>query len=167
MIQHSNTLDFVLGVIDRLARADIHTWLSGGWAEELHGMRQPQPHRDVDLLYPTPTFARLDAWLPAATDLTDIPGKRFSHKRAFLCEGVMIETVLLEPDDRGAYHTSFFDGRYRLDWPHDSLGWLMVGAHGVPIASRTALRMYRHHHERIALAYQSFCQQQEGIKERS
>ena len=77
------------------------TWLCGGWAEQLWGMGAPRHHRDVDLLYPAPSFAYLDWWLALTTDLIVIPEKKFSHKRAFLSEGIMIEVILLESGRAG------------------------------------------------------------------
>lgn len=81
-----HTFDFVLGIIRRLAQAQLSTWLFGGWAEDLWGLCFPRPHQDVDLLYPAANFVQLDQWLARTPDLTDIPAKRFSHKRAFLAD---------------------------------------------------------------------------------
>lgn len=154
------TFDFVLGIIRRLAQAQIATWLCGGWAEELWGLCSPRPHQDVDLLYPAPTFARLDQWLASTTDLSDIPAKRFSHKRAVLCEDIMIEVVLLEPDEGGGYLTNFFNQSYQLVWPHDTLSLLFVRGQRVPVASAEALRLYRQQHRSVAEAYQTYLQWQ-------
>ena len=152
------TFDFVLGIMGRLAQAQIATWLSGGWAEELRGMCPPRPHRDVDLLYPAPHFARLDQWLARTADLSAIPAKQFSHKRAFLCEHIMIEVVLLEPEQKGGYLTNFFNRRYQLTWPHNTLSLLSVRDQDVPVASDEALRLYRHHHHSITQAYRTYRQ---------
>jgi hypothetical protein len=152
--------DFVLAIMGRLAQARIATWLNGGWAEELWGMCSPRPHRDVDLLYPAPDFARLDQWLAQTADLVAIPAKQFSHKRAFLSERIMIEVVLLEPEQKGGYRTNFFNRRYQLVWPHHTLRLLSVRNQEVPVASDEALRLYRHHHHHILKAYQMYCQGQ-------
>lgn len=152
--------DFVLAIMSRLARAQIATWLSGGWAEELWGMCSPRPHRDVDLLYPAPHFACLDQWLAQTADLFVIPAKQFSHKRAFLCECIMIEVILLEPKQKGGYLTNFFDQRYQLIWPHHTLRLLSVSDQEVPVASDEALQLYRHHHHHIVKAYQMYRQGQ-------
>src|SRR6516162_2372453 len=88
--------DFVLSLMSSLSQAQIMTWLFGGWAEEMWGIFPPRHHRDVDLLYPAPGFAYLDQWLAQAADLAVIPEKKFSHKRAFLLEGIMVEVILLE-----------------------------------------------------------------------
>ena len=154
------TFDFVLGIIRRLAQAQIATWLCGGWAEELWGHCSPRLHQDVDLLYPAPTFARLDHWLANMPDLSSISAKRFSHKRAVLCEDIMIEVVLLEPDEEGGYLTNFFNQRYQLIWPPDTLSLLVVRGREVPVGSSEALRLYRQQHRWVAEAYQTYLQGQ-------
>ena len=153
------TFDFVLGIMRRLARAQIATWLCGGWAEELWGHCRPRPHRDVDLLYPAATFARLDQWLDCTPDLAAIPAKRFAHKRAFLCEDILIEVILLEPDEKGGYLTNFFNWRCQLIWPPDPLEVLFVSGQRVPVASEEALRLYRQQHRSVVEAYQTYLQQ--------
>jgi len=92
-----NTLTFVLTLMQRLARAQIETWLAGGWAEELRDLSLPRPHQDVDLLYPAANFHHVDQWLAGTNEFSEITTKRFSHKRALLSEQVMIEMILLEP----------------------------------------------------------------------
>jgi hypothetical protein len=148
------TLELTLAVMHRLAHAQIATWLCGGWAEELHGLAPPRLHHDVDLVYPAPTFARLDRWLAAATDLRVIPAKRFSHKRAMLCDDVMVEVLLLEPQGTG-YLTRFFDGAFQLVWPAGTLSQVFVGDRWVPVASAEALRLYRGQHHRVDAAYKA------------
>lgn len=159
-IPTNHTLDFVLNIMERLARAQIVTWLSGGWAEELRGICSPRPHRDVDLLYPAPHFFRLDRWLAETPDLSVLPEKHFSHKRAFLYEQVMIEMILLEPGQDGEYITNFFNRRYQLSWPRQTLCTLLVNDRLVPVVSDEALRRYRQHHHFIAQAYQVHRQEQ-------
>jgi hypothetical protein len=159
-IPTDHTFDFVLGIMGRLAQAQIVTWLGGGWAEELRGMCSPRSHRDVDLLYPAPHFSHLDQWLAGATDLSVLPAKRFSHKRAFLCEHVMVEVLLLEPGQKEGSTTNFFNRRYQLIWPHQTLSSLSVKDQMVPVASAEALQQYRQHHHHISLAYQMYCQEQ-------
>ncbi len=154
------TFDFVLLIIQRLAQADIETWLSGGWAEELWKLTEPRPHQDVDLLYRGSNFAQLDQWLTQTTDLTAIPAKQFTHKRAFLCGDILIEVVLLEPDEEGGYLTNFFNRRYQLVWPPNPLKVLRWDSHRVPIASKEALRLYRQQHHLVAEAYQAYLRQE-------
>jgi hypothetical protein len=159
-IPTDHPLDFVLGIMGRLAQAQIATWLSGGWAEELRGICAPRSHRDVDLLYPAPHFAHLDQWLADAADLFALPAKQFSHKRAFLCEQVMIEVILLEPEQKGGFLTNFFNRRYQFIWPAQTLSFFQARDRMVPVVSSEALQAYRQHHHRITQSYQMYCQEQ-------
>src|SRR5262245_6369627 len=103
----ANTLPFLLSTIRELADAQLPVWVFGGWAEELWGISEPRKHNDVDLLYPANDFTSLDQWLAATEGVTEIVGKRFSHKRAVTYQWVMIEFLLLESDREG-HRSNFF-----------------------------------------------------------
>jgi hypothetical protein len=155
-----NTLDFVCSVMQYFAEAQIMTWLCGGWAEELWQMSAPQPHRDIDLLYPAQTFEQLDRWISTTRcDLLPVEAKRFSHKRAMLSQQIMIEVFLLEPQG-GEYVTNFFNGTYQVVWPSETLTSLPLQGGQIAVASRQALQLHRHHHPSISQAYQTYQQQQ-------
>lgn len=158
----NNTLDFVLTIMRRFAQAQMPVWLAGGWAEELWGLCPPRQHKDVDLLYLASDFQFPDYWFSQAQDMSPIQGKRFSHKRAVLYEQIMIEVVLLTPQS-GGYITHYFDRRYTLNWPNDSLCHLFVGGHLIPIASYQALQLHRQCYPQIAQAYQTYLQKQKQI----
>lgn len=153
-----HTFDLVLDTLHRLTHAGLATWLSGGWAEELWGLCSPRPHQDIDLLYPASDFAHMDQWLATATDLTDIPTKRFSHKRAFFYQRIMVEIILLEPGEKGGYLTNFFSKSYQFAWPPNSLSTLTTGGQDVSVASCEALQQYRAQHQCIIRAYQLYLQ---------
>ena len=155
-----HTFKFVLEIMHRLSHAQIATWLCGGWAEELWGLCYPRVHHDIDLLYLPSNFVRLDQWLANTPDLSDIPAKRFSHKRAFLCRDIIIEVIMLEEVESGEYLTNFFNQRYQLVWPRDTLSLLSVRGQEVPVASEEALRLYRQQHRSVAEAYQAYLQEQ-------
>ena len=155
-----NSLDFVCSVMERFAQTHIVTWLFGGWAEELWRLSPPRPHHDIDLVYPAQNFQQLDQWLWARRgDFFPIVAKRFSHKRAVLCQQTMIEILLLEPQ-AGAYVTNFFNGIYHLIWPGDILTSLPLQGGQMAVASRQALQFYRSHHPWIAAAYHIYSQPQ-------
>jgi hypothetical protein len=101
----------------------------------------------------------VDQWLVGTNELSEITTKRFSHKRAFLYEQVMIEMLLLEPQ-KGRYETSFFDGRYHFIWPDDTLSFLQRKQYPLPVASPQALSLYRREHQHIEAAFQTYLQAQ-------
>src|SRR5207253_11429132 len=95
----------------------------------------PQPHRDVDLLYPGPDFRRLDEFL-AGEVVEEWTGKRRPYRRAFELEGIPVELFLVERDAVGWY-TDFAGGRHR--WPAN----VFVRSAWPPVASAEALSGYR------------------------
>jgi len=154
----ANTLPFVLATLKSFDIARLPVWLFGGWAEEAWGISAPHPHYDIDLLYVAPTFDALDQYIDQTSTFTEIRAKRFSHKRAVLHQGVMIEFILVEPQIEG-YRSRFFIDLYELAWPHDLLDYqLPIQTTFVPVASKAALDVYRHNHSHIEAAYQTYCQ---------
>ncbi len=132
-------------VLRQLAEARLACWVFGGWAEELRGLCAARPHADIDLLLLADSFAPVETMFHEHS-LTEIKGKRFPHKRAFLFEGVMVELFLVQTDDRG-FFTSFW-GTTRHDWPSD----VFSGQLDPPTASASALTGYRRDHERLTNA---------------
>lgn len=147
-----NTRQFLADTHQELRAVQIKTWLFGGWAEELWGLRPPGPHRDVDLLYRAADFTGLDNFLWARADLEEVKGKPFAHKRAFERRGVLVEVFLMRPSPVGGV-TNFF-GFHRFQWPEDALSQT-VSLLGVvtPTASPTALCLFRERHKGIEQAY--------------
>jgi len=153
----ANTLPFVLAILERFEAAKLPIWLFGGWAEEVWGISAPRTHHDIDLLYVAESFDILDQYIDHTSTCTEIRAKRFSHKRAVLFQGVMIEFILVESQIEG-YHTQFFTNLYELAWPCDLLDYrLPIQEQVAPIASKAALELYRHNHSQIEAAYQSYC----------
>jgi hypothetical protein len=109
-----NDLEFVRGIVAFLDGHGVETLIFGGWAEELHGLCSERAHGDLDLLYPAEDFGCIDA-LVRAGELSEIRGKRFPHKRAFIVDGLAIEIFLVQ-DDAGGPYTVFW-GDVRHDWP--------------------------------------------------
>jgi hypothetical protein len=144
-----NTRLFLSDCMSTLADAGIRTWLFGGWAEELRGLCSPRPHKDIDLLYPAYDFSQIEGFIKER-DFEEIAQKRFVHKRAFIWNGVLLEIILVQRrQDRIV--TDFFD-LYRFEWPADTL----ADVEPFPIASKTALRVYRQKHARIEEAYRCY-----------
>jgi hypothetical protein len=133
-----NDVTFVLRAVDLLRSHGVRTWLCGGWAEELRGLRPPGSHADLDLLYPAPSWARVDG-----LELDWIDAKRSPWKRAFELDCTAVELLLVQRDARG-----WFTSRsgHRHDWPSD-----VFAANGrVGVASAAALNSYRASYRRAA-----------------
>jgi hypothetical protein len=138
----AQTLRDVLGYLDGKS---IATWVFGGWGEELRSLAAARPHGDIDLLYPSDSFAAIDS-LIRQEKLQEIVLKRSEHKRAIVISSVMTEIFLLRRDGRGP-HTLFW-GQLRHDWPADVLG----RATGLRVASAAALASYRSVHHQVLRA---------------
>jgi hypothetical protein len=152
----ANTLPFMLATLKNFDIARLPTWLFGGWAEEVWGLCVSRPHHDIDLLYVAHTFDVLDRYIAHTSSIAEIRAKRFSHKRAVLFQGVMIEFLLVEPQGED-YRTLFFMDLYELVWPHDLIDFqLPIQATSVSVASKAALELYRHRHAHIEAAYQTY-----------
>lgn len=89
-----NDLSFVKSITERLRTFGLDVWLAGGWAEELHGMIEPRPHQDIDLLVRGDSFETVDRLLNQ-DGINEIAAKRFAHKRAFQVDLVMVELILV------------------------------------------------------------------------
>jgi hypothetical protein len=137
-----------------LGTSDARTWLFGGWAEELRGLRAHRPHTDIDLLYPAAGFAVVESLL-ASDCVEEIEGKRFPHKRAFVFEGVMTELFLVCRDELGLY--TMFWGDTRHDWPNDTLS--SPTSFEWPVASSAALMGFRQYHRRLAARREAYVAQ--------
>ena len=149
-----NTLDLLAEVVGMLADAQIKTWLFGGWAEELSGLCPPRLHRDIDLLYPARSFARLDEFLRTQSDVQEVTAKRFPHKRAWEWQGVLVEVFLVCPEAERLV-TDFF-GTFQFAWPQDTfLSAVMMPGGEWSCASAAALRQYRARHGEVEQAYQN------------
>ena len=150
-----NTIPLLVSVVEALADAGVGTWLFGGWAEELWGLRPPGPHRDIDLLYPAQSFGPLDEFLRTCGDAEEVRPKRFPHKRAFEYRGVLVEVFLVRPE--GAGHVTDFFGTHRFGWPPDTLRYTVRLPCGErPAASPAALRLYRERHGDVERAYRQY-----------
>ena len=159
-----NTRQFLADTLQELAAAQIDTWIFGGWAEELHGIRPPGPHGDIDLLYPAENFYLLDQMLSAHSNMEEIQGKRFVHKRAFVWRGVLIEIFLLRSAATG-FVTDFF-GLHQFHWPKDAVSQTLLLGVPAPSASPVALRFYREQHTAVEQAYQQHLAPKDEVSQR-
>jgi hypothetical protein len=137
-----NDLSFVMRVVDTLEDARLRVWVYGGWAEELRGLRAPVEHEDVDLLYPARDLGRVDAFLRSRRLAATV---ELPHKRSFELEGVPVEILLVQKDERG-WFSDLPAGPHR--WPAD----VFATAGSLPVASAEALEGYRRRRRRQARA---------------
>jgi hypothetical protein len=144
-VGRANDLAFVRDTLSRLQNWGIIAWVFGGWAEELLGLAPQRAHRDLDLLYLGTDFAQLDSFLASDRQATEIAGKRFPHKRAFLRDLIMVEVTLVLPAGGGRFCTLFW-GDTQHDWPADVFS---MEVNGIRVASAASLCGYRANHERL------------------
>jgi hypothetical protein len=153
----TNDLELVSAIVRSLRAGGMDVWVFGGWAEEMRGMRPPGPHVDVDLLLRATDFSPLDTFMPGVSGVMEIPQKHFSHKRAFVWQGVRVEVFLVQPSPHEL--TTMFDGRVIVQWPADIFAGGFI--EGLPVASKSALKMYRRDHDRVVCAYTEFMESRE------
>jgi hypothetical protein len=143
-VPETNVLPFLRRVVQELHTAGFRPLVFGGWAEELYGSVSQRQHRDIDLLLVDPVLDDLDQFL---AQRAEIVRKRFSHKRAYVVEGVLVELLLVESSADG-YTTTFFGTRH-WRWPDLTAP---VTVTGLPLAPAEALAMYRTNHAAINAA---------------
>jgi hypothetical protein len=132
----------VARIMRRLGDSGICCVLFGGWAEEIWGLCPPRSHGDIDLFLPADSFQDLDVLLGTSQhDLEEIALKRFPHKRAFRADGLMIEVVLVQQENRTA--VTWFWGDVRFEWTLPLAEDRLLGEYRLPVASPRNLRRYR------------------------
>ena len=134
-----NNLDFVRRTVDRLQFYDLEIWVAGGWAEELRGMRRPGPHEDLDVFVLAQDFNGVEGAMSRTPEWVEIERKRFSHKRAWNSDEIMVECILVAPD----LSTSVFDGRVVVKWPANIFTQEPLQVAGIPVISEAALVLCR------------------------
>lgn len=146
----TNNLNLLYHIVNGiLKRAGIECLVFGGWANELTGAIVPRPHGDIDLLYVGNNFDKVDAFLLQHPNLEEIRGKRFPHKRAFLCHGVMVEILLVSKKD-GCFVTDFWN-EYKLKWPNLTSGQISpTGKMIFPVCDASVVDYYHRQEKLIA-----------------
>ena len=143
----NNSIRLVAKSVGLLAEGGMSCHVFGGWAEEMLGLRPAGSHKDIDLIYCAPDFTDLDEWLrrdrPA---LTEVVGKRFAHKRAFMLDGVMCEVLLVTGSARCP--VTLFWGDVPFFWSAPLLHECPVESDGVlfSVVSAANVRGYRARH---------------------
>lgn len=121
-------------VISDLVEAGISALVFGGWAEELQAMATARPHRDIDLLLIDPGDTVLEEFLSKRHEIKE---KRFSHKRALVVSGVLIELFIARR--KGDELVTCFWDQLLWKWPRG----LEATVADLPVASEPALVAYR------------------------
>ena len=75
------------------------------------------------------------------------------HKRAVVWQGVLVELILVGISDRP--RSSFFDGRFILEWPEDTFDAPLLDC-PVPVIHSRALALYRAQHAFIEQARDAY-----------
>jgi hypothetical protein len=127
-----NGLEILVSVVDELLADGFDAAVFGGWAEELLELQPPREHKDIDLLIIDPEVAALDRFVASRNE---IELKRFSHKRAYVQSGILIELFVVRTRDNRRT-TLFFDTLTRVandrsGPPLGITGCFRCGGHGV------------------------------------
>ena len=129
-------------VVADLSGAGLRPLVFGGWAEQLLGLTPPRSHSDIELL----VIAEAPAVDVFVSEHQEIVQKRFSHKRAYVQDGVMVELFLVDRSE-DVETTTFWNTRL-WKWPRPE----PVMVDGLPVAPAGALAAYRTQYEDIAAA---------------
>jgi hypothetical protein len=137
MITGVNDRGLVSQVAHELVATGITPLVFGGWAKELLDLEPARGHKDIDLLV-IATTAVVDSFVAARCEVIE---KRFSHKRAFIETGVLVELFLVDPVTGS---TRFWD-EVSIIWP--SLRPVVVEE--LPVAPVETIAHYGTHYEAI------------------
>jgi hypothetical protein len=138
-----NGLEVLVSVVDELLDHGFDAAVFGGWAEELLELRPPREHKDIDLLIIDADVAALDRFVASRGE---IELKRFSHKRAYVHNGILIELFLVRTGDNR--RTTLFFDTLSYEWP--AIGCVLLS--GLPVASAASVTAFRRDYEVIEVA---------------
>lgn len=141
----ANSPDAVADVLRDLAEDGIVAAVFGGWAEEALGLIDPGPHRDIDLLVFSDSFADIDATFTTGQRPHEIMEKRFHHKRAFRFRGVVVELILVER--RGGRSVTRFWADTEHIWHEPLTTVARLGVHTLRVVSASNLSDFRERYQ--------------------
>lgn len=140
----ANTLETLVDILSLLAARGVPCSISGGWAEEILGLRPPWQHHDIDLVHEGRDFSRLDQILDdQGKILRPVPAKRFHHKRAFIFKDTLCEIILVDHDDDSPMTCFWGDVDYRWEQPLLDTEKVFIRDGSFSIVSRANLLKYR------------------------
>lgn len=138
----------VEALVRQLAAHSVRAWLFGGWAEQVHRLAPPRLHKDVDLLYPAPDFALLDAFM-RTSGVREYDVKRSPCSRGFDHDGELVEFYLVQSNAECVF-TDFWGYLHR--WPADTL----TDSSDCPVASAASLASARSVWTHVERAYDGY-----------
>jgi len=131
-------INFVIEIIKRLENHNIETILFGGWAEELNKTIKPREHKDIDFLYLSDDFSKVDEFIRNNSDIVEVLEKHFPHKRAFKYSNILIELILIK--NKKSKPTTNFWNEYILEWPTAPL---FIEVDNLRVAKQEIIDFYR------------------------
>jgi len=137
-----NTIEFLKEIVKKLESNSIYTIVFGGWARELNNLCEPRNHKDIDLLWVSDDFSLVDDFI-FNFKIKEITEKRFSHKRAFIYKGIVVEIFLIRSEN-GHYSSIFFE-TLTLQWPST----LFKEMNGFRVAMPEVIDWYEDQHSKI------------------
>lgn len=111
----ANTLETLAAALKLLNDSGVECDVFGGWAEEVLGLREPWQHGDIDLVYQGADFAQVDKAIRHQHEtFSEVAGKRFRHKRAFIFRETLCEIILIQDSD--ITPTTYYWGDVPFRW---------------------------------------------------
>lgn len=143
----NNTKSKLLEIVTRLENEGLKIVIFGGWAAELQKIEKVRPHSDIDLLILDKDFNRLVGFINR--NEWEIV-KSYSHKKAFMFDGIMVEVFLVRIDDNE--FTTEFTGEEKsviFHWPDQLFTERAIRDVSLKLATKDTMAKYRKSHKRI------------------
>ena len=158
-----NNQSFVVEVISIFLKHQVLLHVFGGWAEELTGIRPCSAHKDVDFICVDEGTRKIDSILSEISVFAEIEQKRFSHKRAFMYKGIMIEIFLARRYVSHCYIDLW--GRYKICWLESRMSQLIPDAYStISVVSPDVLQLYRQHYSFVSHSRYKSAQTQKKLE---
>ncbi len=143
----NNTKSKLLEIVTSLEAEGLKIVIFGGWSAELQKIEKIRPHSDIDLLILDEDFNSLIEFINRNN--WEIV-KSYSHKKAFMVDGIMVEVFLVKVDDNE--FTTEFTGEERsvvFHWPNQLFEERAIRSSSLKLATKDAMDKYRKSHKRI------------------
>jgi len=143
----NNTQHKLIDIVRYMESNGLMIIIFGGWSAELLDIEKSRPHSDIDLLMIDETFDNLTKLI--AHNKWDIV-KSYSHKKAFIVDGVMIEVFLVKSID-GEYITEFIGKKMSMsfNWPSKLFIKKIIKGRNFKLATKETMNNYKKSHKKI------------------